>query len=586
MPPAFVVDVALKVTLIFAVGGLVATLMYRASAASRHAVWAGVCVAALALPVAQLVVPTTDVSWWPSWTRTVSQPDKAVASAPAVAAAIDMPAARQDVQGRATGAVWLWAAWLVSVAWGVGVVVGLARVWRHRRAAHRLTSRARPETDDRVVARAHFIAGWVGASSFTLRQGPADWMPATWGVRQPVVLLPSTAREWSDARLDPVLVHELAHVARRDAAWHAVVQVMLAVWWMHPLAWVAARRLRAERERACDDVVLAFGARASDYASDLVSLAGECGETELTLAMARRSQLEGRVMAILNPGLQRNGRTGAATLVAAALVLAMVPMASLTSMTVVAAVTPESQATAGQVVRIGGEVKPPTKIKHVSPVYPDIARSARVQGIVIAEIQIGADGLVTDAKVVRPVALLDQAAIEAVRQWEFTPTEVNGVAVPVIMTVTISFRLDGEGNPVDEPAVPQRTPEELAAAAREVEQMRAATEARLAQMPPPTWNPGDPPVRIGGNVKAPTKIKHVNPVYPPEAQQARIQGIVIIEAQIDQDGRVANARVIRSVALLDDAALDAVLQWEFTPTVLDGKPVPVIMTVTVNFTLQ
>jgi TonB family protein len=584
MPPAFVVDVALKVTLIFAIGGLVATLMYRASAASRHAVWAGVCVAALALPVAQLVVPTTDVSWWPSWARTVAQPDEAVASAPAVAAAIDMPAARQDVQGRATGAVWLRAAWLVSVAWSVGVVVGLARVWRHRRAAHRLTSRARPETDERVVARAHFIAGWVGASSFTLRQGPADWMPATWGVRQPVVMLPSTAREWSDARLDPVLVHELAHVARRDAGWHAVVQVMMAVWWMHPLAWVAARRLRTERERACDDVVLAFGARASDYASDLVSLAGECGETELTLAMARRSQLEGRVMAILNPRLQRNGRTGAATLVAAALVLAMVPMASLTSMHVVVAAAPDGEAAAqqaaGQIVRIGGDVKPPEKIKHVPPVYPEIARSARVQGIVIAEVLIDADGLVSEAKVIRPVALLDQAALEAVRQWEFTPTEINGVAVPVIMTVTISFSLDDAATPVANLTAAE---EQALAQGRA---MAAELAARRAQMPPPTWNPGDPPLRIGGNVKAPVKIKHVNPVYPPEAQQARVQGIVIIEAQIDQDGRVSSARVIRPVALLDDAALDAVLQWEFTPTVLDGKPVPVIMTVTVNFTLS
>ncbi len=587
MPLAFVVDVLLKVTLIFAIGGLVATLMYRASAASRHAVWVGVCVAALALPVAQLVVPAMDVSWWPSWARTAAQPERPLASPASVGVAVDIPVAQVESPGRSAGSMWLWAGSLLTVVWGIGVVVGCVRLSRSRRAAHRLTSRAGPETDERVLARAHFIAGWVGASSFSLRQGPPDWMPATWGVRQPVVMLPSTAREWSDARLDPVLVHELTHVARRDAGWHAVVQVMLAVWWMHPLAWVAARRLRAERERACDDVVLAFGARASDYASDLVSLAGECGETELTLAMARRSQLEGRVMAILNPRLKRNGRTGAATLVAAALVLAMVPMASLTSMHVAAA-GPDGQATAqqaapDQVVRIGGNIAPPTKIKHVNPVYPEIARSARVQGIVIAEVLVGVDGRVVDAKVIRPVALLDQAALDAVRQWEFTPTQVDGVAVPVIMTVTISFRLDADGNPV----VDRPTPEEMEAGILlESERRRVASEAALAELPQPTWNPGDPPLRIGGNVKAPIKIKHVNPVYPPEAQQARIQGIVIIEAEIDQDGRVANARVIRSVALLDDAALDAVLQWEFSPTVIDGKPVPVIMTVTVNFTVR
>ncbi len=107
----------------------------------------------------------------------------------------------------------------------------------------------------------------------------------------------------------------------------------------------------------------------------------------------------------------------------------------------------------------------------------------------------------------------------------------------------------------------------------------------LAPPPPPEWNPGDPPLRIGGQVKEPKKIKHVAPVYPPEAQQNRIQGIVIIEALIDQDGRVSNARVIRPVPGLENAALDAVLQWEFLPTLINGQPVPVIMTVTVNFTL-
>lgn len=102
----------------------------------------------------------------------------------------------------------------------------------------------------------------------------------------------------------------------------------------------------------------------------------------------------------------------------------------------------------------------------------------------------------------------------------------------------------------------------------------------------PVWDEGDAPLRVGGAIKEPKKIKDVRPIYPAEAQQARVQGIVIVEVRIDEDGRVAAARVIRPVALLDQAALDAVLQWEFEPTVLNGRPVPVIMTVTVNFTLQ
>jgi protein TonB len=91
---------------------------------------------------------------------------------------------------------------------------------------------------------------------------------------------------------------------------------------------------------------------------------------------------------------------------------------------------------------------------------------------------------------------------------------------------------------------------------------------------------------VGGNIKAPTKIRDVRPSYPRAAASARVQGIVIIEATIGSDGRVQNTRVLRSIPLLDEAALDAVKQWRYEPTLLNGVPVPVIMTVTVQFTLQ
>jgi len=94
----------------------------------------------------------------------------------------------------------------------------------------------------------------------------------------------------------------------------------------------------------------------------------------------------------------------------------------------------------------------------------------------------------------------------------------------------------------------------------------------------------DPSVKFGN--KQPTKTKHVNPTYPPIAQSARVQGVVIIEAVIGPTGKVQEARVLRSIPLLDQAALDAVRQWEFTPTLLNNQPVPVIMTVTVQFTLS
>jgi len=90
-------------------------------------------------------------------------------------------------------------------------------------------------------------------------------------------------------------------------------------------------------------------------------------------------------------------------------------------------------------VRVGGQIKPPTKVKDVKPEYPAIARTARVAGAVTIEATIGEDGKVIDAKVVRSVPLLDQAALDAVRQWEYMPSLLNGVPVPVLVTVTINF---------------------------------------------------------------------------------------------------------------------------------------------------
>jgi protein TonB len=113
----------------------------------------------------------------------------------------------------------------------------------------------------------------------------------------------------------------------------------------------------------------------------------------------------------------------------------------------------------------------------------------------------------------------------------------------------------------------------------------------LPEVPPPPRPVVGPdgkiaPVRVGGNIKPPVKIRDVKPVYPEEALQARVQGVVIIEALIDETGKVSDAKILRSIPLFDQAALEAVRQWEFTPTVLNGVPVPVIMTTTVTFTLD
>jgi TonB family protein len=127
----------------------------------------------------------------------------------------------------------------------------------------------------------------------------------------------------------------------------------------------------------------------------------------------------------------------------------------------------------------------------------------------------------------------------------------------------------------------------------QMEFVPAGTPGAPPPPPPPPPPPaqlepvdGVMPIRVGGDIKPPLKTRDVKPIYPEEALAARVQGVVIIEAVIDTAGTVATARVLRGVPMLDEAALQSVKQWTFTPTLLNGAPVPVVMTVTVNFTMQ
>lgn len=120
-----------------------------------------------------------------------------------------------------------------------------------------------------------------------------------------------------------------------------------------------------------------------------------------------------------------------------------------------------------------------------------------------------------------------------------------------------------------------------------IARVAAALLVSAAVAAPAVFAAGEQPqVRVGGDIKEPKKIKDVKPVYPEAAKAAGVQGIVIIETRIGTDGAVNEAKVLRSIPELDRAAIDAVMQWKYTPTLLNGQPVEVIMTVTVTFSLQ
>jgi len=197
-------------------------------------------------------------------------------------------------------------------------------------------------------------------------------------------------------------------------------------------------------------------------------------------------------------------------------------------------------------VKATGAIPPPKLLKQVNPVYPEEARKAGVEGIVILEATMDAEGRVSNTRVLRSIPLLDQAAIDAVKQWVYEPLLIDGKSRGVIFTVTLRFALDGKKR---EGGVGggQGTPESA---------------------PPPKL------------------IKKTDPVYPEAARKARIEGIVILEVQTDQDGRVQKTKVLRSIPELDQAAVDAVKQWVYEPVIINGKPKPSVFTVTVRFALK
>jgi beta-lactamase regulating signal transducer with metallopeptidase domain len=222
----------------------------------------------------------------------------------------------------------------LTLLWTIGVVALVLRAFSGVVGVRRLARRASPAADMELSsALARAAERLQVRRPITLLVARGDAMPMTWGSVRPRILLPSSAHEWARERpalLDAVLLHEVAHVARMDAFSRAIAQISVAVFWFNPLFWLAARQARLERERACDDAVLASGMRATDYARDLVALVASSPEISIpssgALAMAWRSQIERRIESILDGRVNRCGVSRWSAGVAAVVVIAMAPI--------------------------------------------------------------------------------------------------------------------------------------------------------------------------------------------------------------------------------------------------------------------
>ena len=237
-------------------------------------------------------------------------------------------------------------------------------------------------------------------------------------------------------------------------------------------------------------------------------------------------------------------------------------------------------------IRVGGDIKEPRKITDVRPIYPEVARAAGVSGVVILEATIDPEGNVAGVRVLRSIPLLDQAAIDSVRQWQYAPALLNGAPVSVMMTVTVNFSLASN-------LAANRVAPQAPGADRSTEQR---LEARIAAMErllrdgqqfDNNVNADDGSVpRVGGAIREPRKVHDLRPEYPKIARAVGVSGVVILDATIDAQGNVSDIRILRSIPMLDAAAVEAVRQWQYEPTMINGAATPVRMTVTVNFTLD
>jgi TonB family protein len=326
---SFALGVAFKSTLVLGVAWLLASALHRRSAAARHVVWTAAAAAVLALPWLTLALPALavggpgtvlDSGAWLVQTAPAADAAAAIPLPVRAAAAAKRPVAPAPRPWSPGWRRWLMLLWAAGVA-AAGAQLALAcwTLWRARR-------QSRPFADRGLVAAlAHSLE--IGRDVPVLEIAPSS-MPMTFGFFRPTVFLPEGAAEWPEERRRLVLLHELAHVRRGDAATQWLARAALSLHWWNPLAWMAWRAFLKERERAADDLVLEAGARASDYATLLLEAARTLQSGPAigwaAIPMARPSQLEGRLLAILDPAVRRGAPRGLAVVAAALLAVALV----------------------------------------------------------------------------------------------------------------------------------------------------------------------------------------------------------------------------------------------------------------------
>lgn len=346
--PTPVLDILARSLALLLLAASALLLLRKTSASLRALVLTTALAGLLLVPVLTQLLPAWRVSVLPAPAAPIQQVSQVPEPAPSVLrdSPVILPSEHAGIDRITSGPAtpietskpFPWLAFSL-IAWGAGCVVLLLRLVLSHRTLARIVE-APGVAGQAWLGLVNQVRGELGVGrAVAVKMTPAVSVPAVAGMFRPVLLLPPDADEWTEPVRRDVVRHELAHVVRWDGVSQLIGQLACALQWFNPVVWLTARHAAALRERACDDVVLRSGTRASDYAANLLNLAHQATGAELqpaALAMARPNRIRERVMSVLNPVARRERVSGRAT-------MAVVLLAGST-MTAVAAVEPAARA--------------------------------------------------------------------------------------------------------------------------------------------------------------------------------------------------------------------------------------------------
>ncbi len=461
---------------------------------------------------------------------------------------------------------------LLRLVW---LAIGFVRLRKLQRKAHAFPA-------DQSISR---DLRWRTGVRVTLLLSREIDSPVTFGFRTPTVILPLSFQDLSEACQQSVLCHELLHVRRCDWILILIEEIVRSIFWFHPAIWWLISRIHLSREQAVDHEVVQITGSKQPYLDSLLEFARSQGRPRAVpapLFLKERNLVQRVALLIREVSMSRLRLAVSCTGIFVLLIGTFYLSTGWFPLTGAPVLAQEQNgelvvnAPKREPLRVGGNIAESILISRVDPIYPEEARRARIQGSVVLTVTVNEEGYVYEIRIESGHPLLQQAAIDAVKQWRYSPTLLNGEPVPVMATVTVVFRLKDDAARMENLNLNMRTVS--SGSAQPVPGQFANPEAK----PPHTSA-----YRVNGDVQESKLIYKVNPVYPEQAKAERMEGPVHLQVTINEEGLVSGIIVSPgNYEVLEEAAIDAVKQWKYSPTLMNGEPVPVFADVTVVFQLR